>query len=444
MTVAELRAAAKAALEKARALHGKAEAEGRDFTTDEQTEYAAYIAEHRNCEQRANRAAELGLDRKPDATPLQAAQEERADATLGLSDKEADRFSVLKLMRAIANPLDRRVQQEAAFELESATEASKKVGRDGGELRGYTIPTDVLRRSVAPERRDLMVGTPSAGGDTVRTDLLASSFIEILRNRMSVMQAGATMMGDLQGNVAIPRQTGAATAQWVTEGNAPAESQQAFDQVAMSPKTIGAFVDVTRRLLLQSSLDVEAFVRSDLAQVLALGIDLAALNGPGTGGAPRGVLQTAGIGSVPIGTNGGPPTWGHIVDLETAVAAANADVATSAYITNARIRGRLKKTAELDNTMGRPIWMDNEVNGYRAIASNQVPGNLTKGSGTQLSAILFGNFADLVIGMWGGLDIVVDQYTSSTTGTVRFVALQDVDVVLRRVASFAAITDAAA
>lgn len=235
------------------------------------------------------------------------------------------------------------------------------------------------------EQRDLLVGTATAGGNTVATDLLGASFIEVLRNRLSVMAAGATMLTGLVGNVAIPRQTAAASAFWVAENGAPTESQQAFDQVSMSPKTVGAFTDVSRRLLLQSSLDVEAFVRMDLAKVIALAIDLGALNGSGAANQPRGVLQTSGIGSVAIGTNGGPLTWDAVVDLETAVGAANADEATSAYVTNASLRGRMKKTPELGNTANIPIWRNGEVNGYRAIASNQVPNNLTKGTGTNLS-----------------------------------------------------------
>ncbi|MCU0891999.1 MAG: phage major capsid protein [Sandarakinorhabdus sp.] len=444
-TIAELRAAGKAAIDAAREINDRAKAENRDLTEAEEKDYAAKLVEHRSFEKRIAREEELRALGGNAANPLKVAGEERGDGNIGLTGKDVARFSMVRLMRALANPNDRSAQAAAAFELEASAEAAKKVGNQGGELRGVTIPNEVLIRGVnGAERRDLTVGTATEGGNTVQTDLLATSFIDILRNRMSVMQAGATMLEGLSGNVAIPRQTGAATAAWVTEGNAPAESQQAFDQVGMGPKTVAAFVDVSRRLMLQSSLSVEAFVRNDLAQVLALAIDLGALNGSGSAGQPRGILQTAGIGSVAIGTNGGPATWDHIVDLETVVGNANADVPTSAYLTNAAQRGRLKKTAELGATNGLGIWRDNEVNGYRAIASNQVPRTLTKGTGTNLSAIIFGNFADLIIGMWGGLDLLVDPFTSSTTGTTRFVAMQDVDSALRRLASFAAITDATA
>ncbi len=447
MTEAEMRAASLAAVAAARALHDKAESENRDLTPDEQKDYAAKIGESRNLDQRRARAEETraAIDAgKVDAhgNPPKTGDETR-DGTAGLTDAEVRKFSITRLLNAIGNPADGAAQRAAAFELEAAAAAARKVGDAGGELRGFTIPQEVLNAPMPGERRALSAGVPAAGGTTVATNVLGASFIDVLRNRLSVIQAGATMLGGLVGNVSIPRQTGAASVSWVTEGAAPgAASQQAFDQVPLTPKTLAVYVDATRRLLLQSSIDVEAFIMNDIAMQMAIGIDYAALNGPGTGGSPKGVLQTSGIGSVAIGVNGGAMIWDNWVDLETAVAAANADVSTMTYITNAAQRGKAKKSVQLANTVGMPIWANDEVNGYRAIASNQVPSNLTKGSGTNLSAVLFGNFADLIIGMWGGLDMIVDPYTSSTTGTTRYVALQDVDVALRRLASFAAVVDA--
>lgn len=453
MTEAELRAAAKAAHDAALAIHAKAEAENRDFNDAEKAEYVAKLAEVRGFEDRAERTVEIN---KRSANPLKVAGDEKIGKELGLSDKDVRSFSIVRLLHARANPTDAAAQRAAAFELECSAETQKINGRDGGQVRGVTVPAEVLRSNVlgenrsayaslgmaGREQRDLLVGTSTAGGHTVATNLLGASFIEVLRNRLSVMAAGATMLTGLVGNVAIPRQTGAATAYWVAENGAPTESQQAFDQVALTPKTVGAFTDISRRLLMQSSIDVEAFVRMDLAKQIALAIDLGAFNGSGTSNQPTGVLQTAGIGSVAIGTNGGAITWAAVVGLETAVGTANADAPTASYITNAKLRGSMKTTAQLANTNGKAIWDANEVNGYQAIASNQVPGNLTKGSGTALSALLFGNFADLLIGMWGGLDLIVDPYTGSTAGTVRMVALQDVDVAVRRAASFAACVDA--
>ena len=458
MTLKEMRAKLKESRAKLISIDGTATTENRALTPEEKGQWDTIEAECRDLQDRISRAETVADLNVVDPTQLRAGgNEDSDDATIGMSAEDVGNFSIVRLLRALANPNDRAAQSAAGLELEASAEAQRRLGRDGAETRGATIPADVLRAAITGEnrsgygalgvarqreQRDLLVGTPNLGGNTVATDLLGASFIDILRNQLSVMACGARMLTGLNGNIAIPRQTGAATAFWVTEGNAPTESQQALDQVAMTPKTAGGFVDVSRRMLLQSSIDVEAFVRADLAAIIALAIDMGALNGPGTGGAPRGVLQTAGIGSVPIGANGGNPTWDNIVDLESAIYVANSNVEGMAYLTNAKMRGRLKKTPELANTAALPIWRAGEVNGYRAVATNQVPGNLTKGSGTNLSAILFGNFADVLIGMWGGLDLLVDPFTSSTTGTVRFIALQDVDVALRRLESFAAITDA--
>ena len=356
-------------------------------------------------------------------------------ADIGMTQEEARSFSFVRAIQAAVLIKDGKFSQArdiGGFELDASDAVAKKMGR---ESRGFFVPNEV-------QKRDLLVGTPTAGGNTVATDLLASSFIDLLRNKMAVTGLGAKFLTGLVGQIAIPRQTAGATAYWVAENGAPTESQQAFDQVTMTPKTLGAFTDMTRKLLLQSSIDVEGLVRNDLATVIAMAIDLAAINGSGASNQPTGILNTAGIGSVAGGTNGLIPTWGNLVDLESQVAVANADLGALGYLTNAKVRGKLKQVSKVSGQNGF-IWEDGTVNGYATGVSNQVPSNLTKGTASGIcSAILFGNFADLIIGQWGNLDIMVDPYTGSTAGTVRVVALQDVDVAVRHAESFAAMKDA--
>lgn len=352
---------------------------------------------------------------------------------IGLSEREAKEFSFLRAINALANPGDRNAQEAARFERECSDAFAAKHGRSA---QGLFVPSEV-------QRRDLTVGTATAGGHTVSTNLLAASFIDLLRNKMQVMNMGAQMLTGLTGNIAIPRQTGGATAYWVAESGAPTESAQAFDQVAMSPKTVGAFSDISRKLLLQSTLDIEGFVRNDLATVLALAIDLAAINGSGSSNQPTGILNTSGIGDVAGGTNGLAPTWAHMIELETDVAVANADAGSLGYLSNAKVRGKLKQTFANATYGERPVWEGDMVNGYRAAVSNQVPSNLDKGTSVGVcSAVIFGNWADLIIGQWGTLDLMVDPYTGSTSGTVRVVALQDIDLAIRHAVSFSAMKDA--
>lgn len=353
---------------------------------------------------------------------------------IGLSAQETKQYSVMRAINAMANPGDRAAQEAAAFERSCSEAVGKKMGKTA---RGFFLPSDV-------QKRDLTAGTGNAGGFTVQTDLRANDFISMLRNAMVIDQLGARMLTGLVGQVAIPKQSGAATAYWVAENTAPTESQQVLAQVTMTPKTVGAFTDISRRLLLQSSIDVENMVQGDLAAVLGLAIQQAAISGSGASNQPTGLL-TAITASVIGGTNGLAPTWQNMIDLETGVAAANADIGSMAYLTNAKMRGKLKSTQKFSGTNGMPIWDagNTPINGYRCGVTNAVPSNLTKGTSSGVcSAAIFGNFSDLIIGMWGTLDLLVDPYTGSTAGTVRVVTLQDVDVAIRNVESFTTMVDA--
>jgi HK97 family phage major capsid protein len=366
----------------------------------------------------------VALESISKSKPAQAAI---ADSSIGMTPKEAKQFSIVRAINALTTG----DWSKAGFEREASIAQGEKLGKDA---RGFFLPTDV--------QRDLTVGTNTAGGHTVSTDLMSGSFIDMLRNKMTVMDLGTTMMTDLNGNVAIPRQTGGATAYWVAESGAVTESAAAFDQVTMSPNTVGAFSDLSRKLLLQSSIDIEAFVRNDLATTLAIEIDRAAIHGSGSSNQPTGILATSGIGDVAGGTNGAAPDWADIVNLEKAVAVDNADLGALNYLTNAKVRGKLLQTEKASNT-AQYVWADNNtLRGYNAAVSNQVSSTLTKGNQSLSSAIIFGNFNDLLIGMWGGLDIAVDTSTGSASGTVRIVALQDVDIAVRHAESFAAMKDA--
>jgi len=342
------------------------------------------------------------------ATPVQ-----NNAADIGLSHEETRSFSFLRAINYLANPADRSAREAAGFEIAASEAAAAKLGR---QSRGITIPQEVLRR-------DLSVGVATAGGNVVATELDTASFIDLLRNASALDQAGATVLTGLVGNVAIPRQSGAATAYWVAESGAPSESQQTIDQVSLTPKTVAAFTDYSRRLMLQSSIDVENMVRRDLAAVLGLKIDSAGLYGTGSNSEPLGLKLISGIGTEDFAADA--PTFAEVVALESDVATANALLGSPVYLMNATMRGNLKTTKK-DAGSGIFLMENGEVNGYRGVLSNQVA------SGD----LWFGNFADMLIGYWSGLDIMVDPYTNSTSGTVRVIAMQDVDVAIRHPESF--------
>lgn len=401
----------------------------------------------------------LAINKQVDSGKMRKAE----SPEIGMSKREIENYSFCRAMLAAADPAHAAKLAPAEMEASRAAQEKRGDSRDKTREAAITIPVDVLQRGIQlndgmaasaarqlmsqAQRRDLVAGTPAAGGNLVATELLGSSFIDLLRNAMVLDRLGVTWLRDLNGNVAIPSQTGAANAYWVAESGAPTESIQSIGQVVLTPKTVGAFTDYSRRLLLQSSLDVEAFVRADLAAIIGQAIQLAAFSGAG-GTEPLGLLNTNGIGSVAGGANGAAPTYDHMVDLESAVGNANADIGNLAYLTNSKVRGKLRKTQEFAGTNGKPVWTRGlergigEVLGYDAWVSNSLPSNLVKGSSSICSPIVFGNWADLLIGMWGGLDVMLDPYAGATSGTKRVIALQDVDVQLRQVASFAAMRDA--
>ena len=348
---------------------------------------------------------------------------------IGMTDKEQREFSLLRAMSAAATGK----WDKAGLEREVSEELEKRHGRAAA---GFFVPTDLIARAYSK-------GNAANGGNVIENEFREDLFIELLRNRLAVAQLGATVLDGLVGDITIPKHLTGNTVQWVDENGSAAESNATFGQMSLKPKTVTANTELSRKFILQSSLSAEQFARSELLKAMMLGIDLAAINGKGTGNEPTGILNTAGIGAVEIGANGGAPEWKHIVALESAIAAANADIGDLAYITNARVRGLLKTKLKADGVSGY-IWQDGAtpLNGYRCAVSNQIPSNLTKGTAAnKCSPLIFGNWADLMIAHWGVLDVIVDPYTKSTTGAVRITTLQDVDIAVRHVESFAAIKD---
>ena len=403
------------------------------------TELAArYIGENKSVEE-FQRAVLEELEKRT-AGPL--GEQFRGQET-GLSEREIGQFSFVKLIRAQLDPNDRTFQKDAAFELEACRAAADKANKE--KVRGIVIPLEVLTAPLGGAKGSRAwspfntatngTDTGNTGGNLVATTLQAASFIDILRNKAVLMRRARTL-GGLVGNLDIPRQATAGSASWIGEdADAPATSQS-IDQISLSPKTVAAHTEVTRRLIMQSSIDVEAMVRFDLATAMALEIDRAGFYGTGSSNQPRGIANYAGINAVDFGGTGGAdaggpgnskPTFAELVQMETEVAADNADVGAMAYILNARMRGHLKTTPKFGSGTEATIWEPgNTVNGYGTEVTNQVAND----------DVFFGNFADLLVGMWGGIEINVDPYTHSLKGRIRVVTFQDVDFVLRRLQSF--------
>lgn len=368
------------------------------------------------------------------------AADSKRDFDIGMSEAERRRYSLVRALNAHMTGNWR----EAGLEREVSVELARRMGRDSN---GFFMPTDL------PMMREAgyYVGTPTQGGNLVKTDLLMGSFIDILRNKAAVMQLGATFLPGLVGKVEIPRQSGVSATQWIQETGTVTGSNATFDKVALDMKTIAAKSFVSRNMLRQVTMSVENFVRNELATSIALAIDLAALSGSGSGSEPKGLASQTGILTVEGGTNGAAITFDHLIDMETKVADANADGTSMAYLANAVTIGALKKIKDANNNyIWKPIVgasrnaIPGEVNGYPVARSNQARKNLTKGTSSGVcSEIFFGNWADLLIGEWGVLEILPNPYSAAAydNGGLEIRALQSVDIAVRHPESFCRMAD---
>ena len=351
---------------------------------------------------------------------------------LGLSKKEVRSYSLLNALGHI----QKGSWDQLGLEREASDAISARLGK---KPRGLFVPTEIGWGQ--RDQRDMTVGTNTAGGFLKGTDHMGDAFVDALRAKSIIFDLGARRMSGLVGDTAIPALNAKTTVYWVAESGAPTEGAPTLRQITMSPKTVGCYVDLSRKLMLQSDPSAEQMFRDDMVSQIAVAVDSVGINGGGSN-EPTGILQTAGIGSVALGTNGSAPTWASVVDLVKEVAVDNADQGSLAFITTPQASAKMRSTVRVGSTDSKMILPDSgELFGYPIISSSLVPSNLSKGSGANLSAMIFGNFNDLIIGEWGSLDILHDPYTHSTSGGMRVTAFLDCDIAVRHAESFSAITD---
>lgn len=338
------------------------------------------------------------------------------DAPGGMLDDGTRRFSIT---RAIAAAIDKTV--DAGYERECSQEMARKLNR---APEGFYLPLGQLHERMFDY---------AAGQVTVPPEYLPNNFIEALRARSFVMRLGARVLGDLVGNVSIPRLAGSSTTAWIAGDGADGliASQPTLDNIQMTPKTVGALTLISRKMVLQGVPAAESLIRDDFAQLIATELDKAAISGTGAANQPLGILNTAGIGAGTYPLAG--PDYASIVAMEGALMAANADQSGIAYLTTPTLAAQLK-AKEKSSGSGQFVWNagsergTGEMGGLPAYASSNVP----------VDKILLGNFSDLLMGMWGALDISVDPYYDLAKGTIAVRIFGSVDFAVRHPASFVA------
>jgi HK97 family phage major capsid protein len=260
------------------------------------------------------------------------------------------------------------------------------------------------------------------------------------------------VLSGLKGDALIPKLETDTGAVWTPQnpGSDISDTTPTFGNVGLTPHELVGTTSYSRQLLAQSvnSADVDTLVRADLARVHGVAIDAAALNGSGSSGQPQGILNRADLGAqlLAFGTNGLIPTWPLIAQLELLASVLNGNVnpETSAYIVTPEIRYRFRTTDRTSGTSGWFIMVDdNDINEYPVIATNQLPKNLTKGTSNGVChAIVFGDFSQMLIGMWAGFEIIADPFRLKKQGMVEVTTYQLADTSVRHIKAFAVSKDA--
>jgi len=394
------------------------------------------LGKHHNQRDLADKAIERGVSVDQfKGELLEAVRNDRPletpAAVVDVAKSEQREYSLIRAIKAHSSG-DWR---EAGYEREISDEIAR---RSGKEARGFYVPANINWG-----QRDQTKSPTSAGGFLVGTDHLADQFIEALYGRLTVASLGARIMQGLKGDIAIPKLSASVTnSAFVAEGSAPSEGAATFSQVTMSPKTLAAYVDVSRRLTQQSDPSVEQVLRNDIINTFARRIDDAAIEG-GAANGPSGIIANGSTNVVAMGTNGAAITYAKVVEMMKAVEEDNAVINSSAFLTNPKVIAALRTTARQANGVEGNFIMDanQSILGTNVASSTIVPSDLTKGTGTNLSAMVYGDFSQIMIGFWSGVDVVVDQSSLSTSGGTRLAFFQDLDVAIRYPESFAVIKD---
>lgn len=337
-------------------------------------------------------------------------------AMLDMDRKDVRRYSVLRLLRAMHS----KDWSKAGLELEAHQALMARMKTQPRSEHSAFVPLDI-------QVRDMTAAGVSGSDNLVGTDHLGGSFVELLRNESAVMQRGVTRLTGLVGNVSIPKQTAAATAYWLADENtAITEAQPSIGQVTLSPKNVAALTEISHQLMAQSDPSAEQLVMTDLARVLGLAADKAALSGSGLAGEPTGIIGTAGVGTFDVD---GTDTYADILSAQTDLATANALRPGCAYVADPASAALLMARSRFSNT-DTPIWdgslLSGTMAGFPAASTNQMDAN----------TMLFGWWPSLILGEWGVLELMVNPYSDFTRGLSAIRAWYTMDVALRYPAAF--------
>ncbi len=332
--------------------------------------------------------------------------------------------------------------RNAGFEREINDEIARKVGRQG---EGFYVPDFVWgQRGALSTAATGATGSEVVFDDFVPTEHRGDMFIEALRNKLVLGDLGATFMSGLTGRIKMPKLATGAAAGFVEELGDVSDGAGTDGALTLQPRTMGAFVEVSRLLMMESVPSIEQIIRDDLLRSAADKTEFFAIQGSGSSGQPTGILNTSGINDLDIssGTDVAALTWQDIVDLVKLVEEDNGIVndAAAGFLSNPKVKSKLATTVKVGSTDSVMLLNDPWTNlyGYPTGFTSNVPSNLNPGDGgTDASALIFGDFSSLVVGQFGAPSIMVNPFSGDKSGTVRLTLLAEMDVGVRNAVSFA-------
>jgi HK97 family phage major capsid protein len=428
----ELRAAKHNELD---ALVTTAEAANRGFEETEKTRFDALQAEIDVIDadiRRAEGIEKLKMDKAKNAANRQSPEQKLKDAH--------------SMTRAV-NALVSHKQLEGA-EAEMHQEAEIEARHAGiGSISGIGLPSWMIRFDAPSKRTDWNVGTPGDGGYTVQQTI--QPIVEPLRPMSVLGGMGITVRQGLTGNLRFPTDT-AGSGAWEGEVDANANYSPSISYVDSSPKRFGAKATLSKQLLAQSPSISDAYVRRMLELTIGTAVDVTGIEGGGSN-EPVGILGNSGVAVLNAGlasatgvnANGSALVWGDIVALWSEIAQSNVSMENLYFLTNAKVfESGSRIPRQTSGIEGNFIFNETRrVYGEQVMLSNNVPSDLSKGGSSTLSALIYGNFRELALHQWGGVDLVIDPYTLADTAQIRIIANIWLDWCITRPTAFAVIKD---
>jgi HK97 family phage major capsid protein len=405
----------------------------RSLTTEENTRYQQLDSDFNRltgeiaaAELHEQRAAQMAA--AAPTTPLVRSGRE-SDRTTP-EQRAVQNYSLLRHLRASANRERLTGAEEVVQQM--AREEARSIGL---EVQGASLPSFMMQTEQRASPLGITLGTTSTG--MVATEV--GDMLPVLQPRTVLAAAGATFMTGLTANVSLPKISAMETA-WETENGDANDLVGTTGAVMLSPKRLSGYADISLQAMQQTSNSVESWVRTLISNGIARAVDRAGLtNGAAAQGAGSGITSTL-TGAFLLVTGGLTPTKAQLLALRALVEAAGVDAINEAIICTPGLLAKLQATPDSGN-IGFLANADRTIGGTRVHTTSLVPSNGNPGGNKH--ALIYGDFSQLVVGNWGGVDLLVDQYTQATKGNVRVVTNTFWDTKIGNAEAFAGILDAA-